>query len=368
MPWTNQSGRGGGDGRGPWGGGGPSSGQAPDLEELLKRSQDRLKKVLPPGFGLKGRGGLVLLLIVAVVWLLSGTYQVDRNEQGVVTRFGRFEGTTGAGLHYRLPWPIESVEIVDVTGARQINIGYTTSEDSQALQDVAAESHMLTGDENIVDVNFSVFWVVRDAPAFLFNVEDPESAIKAVAESAMREVAGRSRIENMMTGDRQSIQNGVQKLMQTILDSYGAGVTISRVNLQKVDPPDQVIEAYRDVQAARANMEQKRNEGLAYANQVVPQARGEAARIVRGAEGYKQRVIAEAQGEAARFNAIYEQYKLAPDVTRRRIYIETMEGILARMNKVIVDGRGSQGVLPYMPLPELRRGEVQPRGSAGDQP
>jgi membrane protease subunit HflK len=358
MPWTNQGGRG-GDGRGPWGGGGPSSGgQPPDLEELLKRSQDRLKKVLPAGFNFRsGRGGLVILLIVAVVWLLSGTYQVNTNEQGVVTRWGRLVGTTGEGLHYRLPWPIESVDIVDVTGVRQTNVGYTTSEDSQAPQEVAAESHMLTGDENIVDVNFNVQWVVKNAPAFLFNVEAPEEAIKAVAESAMREVAGQSRIENMMTGDRQIIQQRVQALMQSILDSFGAGVTITEVNLQKVDPPDQVIESYRDVQAARANMEQRRNEGQAHANRVIPQARGEAARILRQAEAYKQSVIVEAQGEAARFIAIHDQFKLAPDVTRRRIYLETMQGILSNMNKVIVDGRGAQGVLPYLPLPELRRGE-----------
>ena len=237
MPWTNQGGKSGGDGRGPWGGGNQPSGQPPDLEELLKRSQDRLRKVLPSGFGLGGRGGLVAILIIVVVWLASGIYQVDANEQGVVLRFGQAIGKTGPGLNYHLPWPIESVEVVNVTGTRQINIGYTDDRPTNGTRDVPEESLMLTGDENIVDINFTVFWVIKDATAYLFNVEDPDAAIKAVAESAMREVAGRSLIENIMTGDRESIQEQVRTLMQSILDAYGAGVTITEVKLQKVDPP-----------------------------------------------------------------------------------------------------------------------------------
>jgi len=224
---------------------------------------------------------------------------------------------------------------------------------------------MLTGDENIVDINFSVIWVIKDATAYLFRVEDPDAAIKAVAESAMREVAGRSLIENIMTGDRESIQEQVRTLMQGILDAYGAGVTITEVKLQKVDPPGEVIDAYRDVQAARADQERLRNEALAYANNVVPVARGNAAKIIQEAEAYKQRVIAEAQGEAARFLSIYAQYKLAPDVTRRRIYLETMQGVLANMNKIIIDNRGGSGVLPYLPLPEMRQGRVTTEEPAG---
>jgi len=358
MPWTNQGGKSGGDGRGPWGGGHQPPGQAPDLEELLKRSQDRLRKVLPSGFGLGGRGGLVAILIIAVVWLASGIYQVDANEQGVVLRFGQAIGKTGPGLNYHLPWPVESVEVVNVTGTRQINIGYVDDPD-EGTRDVPEESHILTGDENIVDINFSVIWVIKDPTAYLFNVEDPDTAIKAVAESAMREVAGRSQIERMMTGDRETIQEQVRTLMQTILDAYGAGVTVAEVKLQKVDPPGQVIDAYRDVQAARADQERMRNEALAYANNAVPVARGEAAKIIQQAEAYKQQVIAEAQGEAARFLSIYNQYKLAPDVTRRRIYLETMQGVLANMNKIIIDNsRGGAGVVPYLPLPGLNQGRV----------
>ena len=361
MPWTSQNGGSRPGGRGPWGGG--SSGpQPPDLEELLKRSQDRLRRILPGG-GFGKSGLLVAFLIALVVWLASGIYTVHNSEQGVVLRFGKFVALTTPGINYHLPWPIESVLTPQVTQPIQIDIGYrrgTDFEETGNAADVPEESLMLTGDENIVDIGFTVFWIINDAPAYEFNIQDTDGAVKAVAESAMREVVGRNQIALIQTVNRESIQEEVRKLMQQILDSYGAGVTITQVKMQKVDPPAQVIDSYRDVQAARTDLERMRNEAQAYANKVVPEARGEAARIIQQAEGYKQQVIAEAQGEAKRFLSVYEQYKKAPEVTRRRIYLETMQGVLSGMNKVIVE---KNGVVPYLPLPALQQGTPAERGS-----
>ena len=347
MPWTNQNNGGQSGGRGPWGGGGN---QPPDLEELLKRSQDRLRRILPGG-GLKGSSFTIIGLIVLVVWLASGIYVVQPDEQGVVLRFGQFVNTTSPGINYHLPWPIESAITPQVTIENQINIGYRIDTDGTNT-DVPEESLMLTGDENIVDINFSVLWLIKDAGAYEFNVEDPDNAIKAVAESAMREVVGRSQIALIQTVNRETVEDQVRQLMQQILDSYGAGATITQVKMQKVDPPQQVIDAYRDVQAARTDQDRMRNEAEAYANKVVPEARGEAARIIQQAEGYKQQVTAEAQGDAQRFLSVLEQYKKAPEVIRKRIYIETMQDVLSGMNKVIVE---KGGVVPYLPLPALQQ-------------
>ncbi|MGQ0742697.1 MAG: FtsH protease activity modulator HflK [Alphaproteobacteria bacterium] len=359
MPWTSQNGGGRQSGRGPWGQG-PGQ-QPPDLEELLKRSQDKLRRFVPGGMGRSGL--LVALLIVVVVWLLTGIYTVNPSEQGVVTRFGKFVAVTTPGINYHLPWPIETAYTPQVTQPIQVDIGYRRGsdfEESGAAVDVPEESLMLTGDENIVDIGFTVFWIIKDAPAYLFNVEDINAAIKAVAESAMREVVGRNQIALIQTVNRQAIQDEVRQLMQQILDSYGAGVIITEVKMQKVDPPSQVIDAYRDVQAARTDQERMRNEAEAYANKVVPEARGEAARIVQQAEGYKQRVMAEAQGEAQRFISVYNEYRKAPEVTRRRIYLETMQNVMTGTNKVIVE---KNNVIPYLPLPSLQQAQPGGRGS-----
>jgi len=367
MPWTNQSGGGrpGGQNRGPWGNGPTGGGPRPDLEDLLRRGQERLRRVLPRNF--RGSGVAVAGLVVAAVWLASGIYVVDPDEQGVVLRFGAFVGKTTPGINYHLPWPVESVQTPKVTRENQLNIGYRIG-NADGTRDVPEESLMLTGDENIVDINFTVFWVIKDASQFLFNVQNvdgqQDSTIRAVAESAMREVVGKNKIEPILTADREPIQDGVRDLMQRILDSYGAGVTVTRVQMLKADPPAQVIEAYRDVQAAITDQDRMRNEAEAYANKVVPEARGQAARIVQQAEGYKQQVIAEAQGEAARFTSVYEQYKKAPDVTRRRIYLDTMRDILAGTNKVILDNKNGSGVLPYLPLPELKQNPATPPRTA----
>ena len=359
MPWTNQSGGSGpgGGGRGPWGrppGGGGGGGQPPDLEELLRRAQERWRAMVPRG-GFTG-GGLALIgLGIVVVWLLSGVYSVGADEQGVVLRFGQFVARTGPGINYHLPWPIESVLTPKVTRENQIDIGYRQLDDGQS-EEVEAESLMLTGDENIVDVNFTVFWVIKDAAAYLFNVQNPDAAIKAVAESAMREVVGQNQIEPILTQDREPVQIQVRELMQKTLDSYGAGVTITRVQMQKADPPGEVIAAYRDVQAARADQERMRNEGEAYANKVIPEARGRAAQIVQNAVAYKQQVIAEAAGDSKRFLSVLAQYKKAPEVTRRRIYLETMSKILGGTDKVVIDPSVGKGVVPYLPLPGLHGG------------
>ena len=366
MPWQNNSGGpwGGGGGkdggRGPWGQGGGNRGgggdRPPNLEDLIRRGQERVKQVLPGG-PIGSRGLALIALVGALAWLATGIYTVEPDEQGIVKTFGAYSRQTGPGISYHLPWPIESVETPKVTRENQINVGIRY--DGNRQTDVLEESLMLTGDENIVDVDFTVFWVIRDAPEFLFNVEDVDATIKAVAESAMREVVGRNNQQRILTEDREKIQREVQQLMQTTLDAYKAGVTIQRVQLQRVDPPQSVIDAFRDVQAARADAERLRNEAETYRNQKVPQAQGRAAQIKQDAEAYKSQTVAQAQGEAQRFLSVYEQYKLAPDVTRERLYLETMERILGGTNKIIVDGAG-EGVVPYLPLDQLRAKPAAP--------
>jgi len=365
MPWTTPSG-GDNDNRGPWGrsphsgGSGGGGRKPPDLEELLRRSQERLRSMLPGG----GRGFttgslIVILLAVIVVWLLSGIYFVGAREQGVVLRFGKFVARTAPGPNYHLPWPIETVETPEVTKENQINIGYgqvTDANGQTSTQDIPEESLMLTGDENIIDVNFTVFWVINNAGDYLFDVDNPDQAIKAVAESAMRQVVGQNQIERILTQDREPVQVQVRELMQKTLDEYGAAITVTRVQMQKVDPPLEVISAYRDVQAARTDQDRMRNETEAYANKIIPEARGQAARIVQEAQGYKQKAIAEASGEAKQFVSVYEEYRKAPEVTRKRMYLETMSRLFAPMNKVIVDENAAKNIIPYLPPQTFGRG------------
>jgi membrane protease subunit HflK len=377
MPWKNQSGGpwggGGGGPRGPWGSGPQSGGPTPpDLEDLIRRSQDRLRSYLPGGLG--GRGGVLLVLALIVVWMLSGFYRVNTDEQGVVLRFGKFVYLTQPGLNYHWPYPIETALTPKVTRVNRIDVGIRVLEDPRrgtTARDVPAESLMLTGDENIVDVQFSVFWVIGNAPDFLFNVQQPEGTIKAVAESAMREVIGRNQIQPILTGARQAIETGVQDLIQKTLDEYKSGVRITQVQLQKVDPPQQVIDAFRDVQAARADAERLQNEAQAYANRVVPEARGDAARVIQAAEAYRERTVFDARGQADRFLKIYQEYAKAPEVTRRRMYLETMERVFAGMDKIIVDpntAKGGGGVVPYLPLGELGRNRPAQPAQTQTQP
>ena len=355
MPWTNQNG--GGQPKGPWGQGpAPGGVRPPDFETLLRKAWDEIHRYIPAGS--LGRRGMTVIGVIAFgLWLFSGLYTVDPKEQGVVLRFGKFVEHTGSGMHWHLPWPIETAYTPNVTDANQIDIGYKQSSDKNnqsGTDDVPDESYMLTGDENIVDMHFTVYWRIKDANAFLFNVDlnlgKQDDVVKAVAESAMREVVGQDHMDQIMTSDREQIQLKVKKLMQQTLDSYKAGILVTEVKMQKAEPPNEVREAYLDVQKALADQERKRNMGEAYANTIIPQARGDAAHILQDAEAYKQQMIAEATGEASRFLSVYQEYKKAPQVTRQRIYLETMSQVLAPMNKVIVDD-SAKGVVPYFQLP-----------------
>ncbi len=334
--WQGGGGGGGPRGQGPRGG--PQ--QPPNLEELLKKSQDRMRRLIPGGVG--GSWGIAIaLLLVLLVWMFSGFYRVQPDEQGVVLRFGAWVNTTQPGLNYHLPTPIESALTPKVTRVNRIDVGFRSAGEefgrTSAVSDVAAESLMLTGDENIVDIDFSVFWVIKDAGKYLFNIDRPEITVKAVAESAMREVIGRTPIQAALTEGRQQIEIQTQELIQKTLDEYGAGIELTQVKLQAVDPPGAVIDSFRDVQAAEADRVRAQNEAETYANDIIPRARGEAARIEQEAEAYKRQKIAESEGEAQRFLAVYNEYVLSPEVTSRRLYLETMEEILADMDKIILD-------------------------------
>jgi modulator of FtsH protease HflK len=292
---------------------------------------------------------------------LSGFYTVGPNEVGLNKIFGRYTGKTGPGLNYNLPIPIGSVEKLQVTDRNTTNIGFAFRQDARTLNgqvqlDLPEESLMLTGDENIADVKFVVIWQIDPVHPedYAFNISNQRETVKAVAESAMREVIGRGQIQRILTAERQKIQSDVQELMQGVLNGYKAGILVLQVQLQSVDPPEQVIAAFKDVTAAQQDQNRLRNEAEAYANRVVPEARGKAAAIVQEAEGYRLQTVAEATGQVSRFNQVYEQYKKAPEVTRERLYLETMERVLGGMDKVILDQSGGQGqVVPYLPLGAL---------------
>ena len=353
----------------PWGtppgGGGSGNGgfrkgpTPPNIDEVISKLQSIINKF----FG-GGKGGakpiIIGLIILLVVWTLSGLYRVLPDEQGVVLRFGKFVKTTQPGLNYHLPFPIENVLTPKVTKVNRMDIGFRSERDSGfssgGVADVPEESLMLTGDENIVNIDFSVFWVIKDAGNFLFKIQDPEGTVKAAAETAMREVIARSDIQPILTEGRSLIEADTQEIIQEILDEYTSGIQITQVQTQKADPPDQVIDAFRDVQAARADMERSKNEAEAYANDVIPRARGEAAKILQAAEAYKKEVVAKAEGEASRFLSIYNEYAKAKKVTQERMYLETMEEVLADINKIIIDKNSGEGVVPYLPLQELKTG------------
>ena len=337
----------------------PGSNSPDDMEDLAKKFQDGLKNM----FGGSSKTPdvkkpITLFIIGAIaVWALSGFYRVDADEQGVVLRFGKYTNMTQPGLNYHLPFPIESVMTPKVSRVNRIDVGFRSSNEGSrgTIGDIKEESAMLTGDENIVDINYSVFWVIKDASKYLFNIQDPIGTIKVVAETAMREVIARKKIQTILTQGRAEIEIEVQKIMQQILDSYNSGVDITQVQAQKSDPPAQVIDSFRDVQAAKADKERAQNEAEAYANDVIPRARGEAAKIVQEAEGYKKEVVAQAEGEASRFIAIYNEYAKAKTVTQERMYLETMEKVLSGVNKIIIDKQSGSGVVPYLSLPELKK-------------
>ena len=346
----------------PGGGGGNGSGRGPtppDIEKIIREFQEKIKKFLPGGSSSGGKQAVLVLIILGFIWIASGLYRVLPDEQGVVLRFGKFIKTTQPGLNYHIPFPVESVLTPKVTKVNRIDIGFRSERDSGfssgVVADVPEESLMLTGDENIVNIDFSVFWVIKDAGKFLFKIQDPEGTVKAAAETAMREVIAKSNIQPILTEGRSVIEQETETIIQEILDEYQSGIQVTQVQTQKADPPDQVIDAFRDVQAARADMERSKNEAEAYANDVIPRARGEAAKILQAAEAYKKEVVAKAEGEASRFLAIYNEYKMAKEVTQERMYLETMEKVLADIDKVIIEKNAGSGVVPYLPLPELKK-------------
>jgi modulator of FtsH protease HflK len=293
--------------------------------------------------------------LTALVAFYAFTFRVSPDELGVVMRFGKPVRQEPPGLHFRLPYPIDEVRLPKVTRQNIIEIGFRAGVGTRTVSDLPRESLMLTGDENIVDIHVVVFWRIRDAQKYLFNIQNPEATVKDVAESAMRDIVGQSNIQPLLTGARQKTEQAVQKLMQDVLDSYNAGVSVDQLQMQKVDPPSQVIDAFRDVQAARADQERLQNEAGSYANRVIPEARGEAERILQGARAYKEQTVAEATGQTARFLQVYEEYKKAPEVTRRRMYLETMERVLGGTDKIILDTKGGQRVLPFLSLDQLQK-------------
>ncbi len=386
-PWGSPGGSGGGGGGsnsggnggrrpgGPWGGGGggrgpggfPGGGQMPDLDEIIARVQAFVRRLLPGGGGGLGGGRGVVLGLVALLalWLVSGFYRVQPDEQGVVLRFGAFVRTALPGLNYHIPWPVESVLRPSVTRINRIEIGYGSG--GGTAREVPEEGLMLTGDENIIDINFAVFWRVKDAVAYLFNTRTPPVIIKAVAESAMREVIGRTPIQPALTEARARIETSVAQEMQTILDAYGTGVEVTQVQLQKVDPPNAVIDSFRDVQRANTDAERMRNEAEAYRNDIVPRARGDAARLTAEAEGSRLAGIAEATGQTQRFLSVLKAYQLAKEVTLERMYLETMQEILTRSPTTVVDGN-LRGLVPFLPVAPAERGLPAPSAPATPPP
>ena len=357
MPWKNQSGgggpwgTGGGGGQGPWGAGG----RPPDLEDILRKGQDRVKRFLPGGFG-SGRSLVFIALVGFALWLATGFYRVEPDEQGIALIFGKVWKQTNAGLNYNLPAPIGEVFTPKVTRVNRVEVGFRSSLDNSGAsgaQDVSQESLMLTGDENIIDMQFVVFWVIKDPQKYLFAIDDPEDTVKNAAESAMREIIGRSAFEYARTQGRNEIEQQARGLIQGLLDNYQAGIAVSQVELQKVDPPEAALAAFRDVQAARADKESSVNGAQAYFNEITQRAGGQAQTIIKGAEGYKAQTVALATGNAQRFDLVLTQYEKAKDITQRRIYLETMEQVLKNMNKILIDSKTTGGAVPYLSLNDL---------------
>ncbi|HEY0920904.1 FtsH protease activity modulator HflK [Devosia sp.] len=350
MPWDNNTGGGGRNPNGgPWGqvpgGGGPRRGGTPSLEDILARGRDQFQGGLPGG-----RWAIVgAVLALIVFWGLNAVYTIDPQEVGVKLRFGRPLELSNPGLHFHF-WPLESIERVTVT-ENQTNIGAASTGSSRN-----AEGLMLSGDQNIVDVRFSVLWSIADPIAYLFNVRDPEDMVRSAGESAMREVVGRRPAQDVFRDDRAGIEVEVQQITQSILDSYGLGVRLSRVAIENAAPPAEVADAFDEVQRAEQDEDRFQEEARQYSNTLLGDARGQAAQMREDAAAYKNRVVQEAQGEAARFLSVYEEYAKAPEVTRKRLFLETMEQVLGNSEKVIIEGgAGGSGVVPYLPLPELRK-------------
>ena len=363
MAW-NKPGNGNSGNKDPWGpkrGGQPGP---PDLDDIVRNLQNKLGGLFGGGKGGSGRGrgigsfkaggiGLgVILAIVAALWLLSGFYIVKQAERGVVLRFGKLQDVTEAGLHWRLPFPIDSVEKVDVQNVFQMEVGYRSNERTGRVSHVPQEALMLTEDENIVDIEFAVQYRIANAADYLFNVKDPEITIGQATESAIREVVGKSTLDHVITEGRADVANKTQVVLQKILDRYNTGIFITTVKMQKAQPPEQVKAAFDDAVKAREDEQRFKNEAQAYSNDILPRVRGKAARLVQEGEGYKASVTARAEGDARRFTQIAREYVKAPEVTRERLYLETMEQVLSNTTKVLIDQKGGNNIL-YLPLDRI---------------
>ncbi len=369
-PWGGGGNNGSGDdnrGSGNNGGGRRPEGegpQIPEIDELMKKGQEQLRVLMGGrggGNGVNGTGGgdaggpmltrgTVGLGVVAavVLWGMASFYTVKPEEQSVELFLGEFSAIGNPGLNFA-PWPVVTAEVIPVTREQTEDIGVGARGSEAGL--------MLTGDENIVDIDFQVVWNINDPAKFLFNLRDPQMTIRAVSESAMREIIAQSELAPILNRDRASISERLDDLIQSTLDSYDSGMNVVRVNFDKADPPQQVIDSFRAVQAAEQERDRLEKQADAYANRIVAEARGEAAQVLEEAEGYRARVVNEATGEASRFTAVLAEYEKAPEVTRKRLYLETMEEVLGRVDKIILDDSagGGQGVVPYLPLNELRK-------------
>lgn len=364
MPWNdNQS-------NNPWGnrppgGGGGGNQTPPDIEEVIKRLQERFGGIFggkggsggsAPDLGKGMLGGIAVIALL--LWLATGLYVVAADEEAVVLRFGQHTDTKGPGLNWHLPYPVETVEKLPVTRVQRLGIGFRDFGDGR-VRKVPQESLMLTRDENIVDISFIVQYKIKSVENYLFNIDNPEKTVRDAAESAIREVIGRTMIDDVLTTRKAEVEVETQELIQSILDSYEAGISVATMKLQDVQPPERVIKEFKDVASAREDKERAKNEAQAYANNIIPNARGEAKKMILDAEGYEKEIVERAIGEADRFNQQLKAYRLAPDVTRKRLYIDAMQEVMAKADKVIIDGSVAGQVLPYLPLDRAGKVEVK---------
>ena len=380
MPWNEQ----GPENKGPWGQGNGQKGP-PDLDEVIRDLQKKLSGIFGKsssrggggsgggkgkGLSLGRTGGSLLAIVVVGLWIASGFYVVDQSEQGVELRFGQYQEVKPAGLRWHMPYPIESVEIVNVQKVRTVEVGYrtregaTTRDGATQLVLVPREALMLTADENIIDIQFAVQYNIRDPRDLLFKVSEPaDQVVRQATESAVREIVGRSSMDFVITGGRAEIAFETRELLQNILDRYQTGITVRAVEMQNAQPPAEVKDAFDDAVRAREDEERLKNEAEAYANDIIPKARGAAARIVQESEGYKESVIATSQGEASRFLQVLEEYNLAPGVTRDRLYLEAMEEVLSRSTKLVIDQGSNSNNVMYLPLDQLIRRQQEIAGT-----
>jgi membrane protease subunit HflK len=371
-PWGSGSGGGGGGGPwgggpgggGPWGRGGGGPGRPPDLEDFIRKGQERMRRLIPGGGG--GKGLMLIGLILVALWMASGFYRVQPDQVGIELLFGEWDGNENqSGLNWHWPYPIEVVKRPSVERISSIDVGFRRLAQTgrATTRDVEEESLMLTGDQNIIDIEFTVQWKISNAGKYLFEIRDPESTVKIAAESAMREIIGQNDLQPSLTEARGDVEIQTKNLLQEVLDEYNSGIEITELKLQDVQPPPPVIDAFDDVQRAQQDRDRQRNEADSYRNDILPRARGEAQRMIQDANAYKERLVNEADGEAQRFLSVYKAYLQNPEVTKRRMYLETLQEVLSNTDKVILDEKTGGGVIPYLPLNELRRGS----GSSGQQ-